>query len=354
MDVVRAEVIPYALPFREAYVTARGRLDRRELLLLRLADADGAVGWGETTSLSLRGGRALEAIAEELEEIGRLVVGLAGSKGWEIPWDGIGLSGFSAESRCAYATAATDLALRATGQAMSDSAAPIACNATLSAGPPGEVAQAASRWVERGFRTLKLKLGAGDDVAQVRAVREAVGPSVRLRIDANGAWSVGRAISILSELAGFDVELCEQPVATLEEMAEVRAATRVATAADESVATKRDAERAKELGACDIVTLKLAKVGGPAAAWSGGWQHPIYISSALDGPVGIAAAGHAALALQAKGQDAGIAHGLATQLLFADTIAAVGPEIRDGMLHLPAGPGLGVEIDAGALARRRL
>ena len=63
------------------------------------------------------------------------------------------------------------------------------CNATLVAGEPAEVAADAERWAERGFDTFKLKLGAGDDVAQVRAVREAVGPEARIRVDANGAWS---------------------------------------------------------------------------------------------------------------------------------------------------------------------
>ena len=81
---------------------------------------------------------------------------------------------------------------------------------------------------------------------------------------------------------------------------------------------------------------------------------PVYISSALEGPVGIAAAGRVAAAMAAAGTDAGIAHGLATQLLFAETIAARGPEVRDGALVLPEGPGLGVEIDDGALERFRL
>ena len=64
------------------------------------------------------------------------------------------------------------------------------CNATLVAAAPDEVAADAERWAARGFASFKLKLGAGDDVAQVRAVREALGPEARLRLDANGAWSV--------------------------------------------------------------------------------------------------------------------------------------------------------------------
>ncbi len=90
------------------------------------------------------------------------------------------------------------------------------------------------------------------------------------------------------------------------------------------------------------------------AAERGEWGMPVYVSSALEGPVGIAAAGRVAASMRAGGSDAGIAHGLATQLLFSESIAARGPAISDGMLVLPEGPGLGVEIDDDALERHRL
>src|SRR4051795_8053677 len=67
MRIASLEVIPYALPFREPYVTARGRLDRREMVLLRLRDEDGLVGLGEAVPLSLRGGAGLEQVVAELE-----------------------------------------------------------------------------------------------------------------------------------------------------------------------------------------------------------------------------------------------------------------------------------------------
>ena len=83
---------------------------------------------------------------------------------------------------------------------------------------------------------------------------------------------------------------------------------------------------------------------------------PAYISSALDGPVGIAAAAQVAQTLrEATGAERpGLAHGLATQRLFSSTIASVECELRDGMLYPPAGPGLGVEIDEAALAAHRI
>ena len=208
----------------------------------------------------------------------------------------------------------------------------------------------AERWAEEGFSTFKLKLGAGEDVAQVRAVREALGPEARIRVDANGAWDVETARGVLSELEPLDVELAEQPAATIEELGELAGSTSIPIAADESVESRADAERAAGAGACALAGIKLSKVGGPEEAIAIAEVLPSYLSSALDGPVGIAAAAQVAQTLR----EVDLAHGLATQRLFSSTVAAVECELKDGFLHPPAGPGLGVEIDEAALEAHRI
>jgi o-succinylbenzoate synthase len=345
------EVIPYALPFKEPYVTARGVLERREMVLLRLRDEDGVVGLGEAVPLSLRGGAGLTEVVRELE-------GFAESEKVE---------GLSAPARCAVATARMDLLGRRVGSGEGSEAEVVVCNATLVAGEASAVAADAQRWAADGFTTFKLKLGAesakaGDiggfsqtrDVEQVRAVREAVGDSARIRVDVNAVWGLEAAKRTLAELEPFEIELAEQPVATLEEMAELAASTSIPLAADESVANTDEAERAVALGACAYTGIKLSKVGGPEEALAVADVLPAYVSSALDGPVGIAAGAQVALSLAEHPERLELAHGLATQRLFAETIAAVECELRDGMLHLPPGPGLGVEIDEDALQAHRL
>lgn len=227
------------------------------------------------------------------------------------------------------------------------------CNATLVAGEPEAVAEDALAWAEQGFETFKLKLGAGDDIGQVRAVREALGPAALIRVDANAAWDLGTARRTLSELEQFGIELAEQPVATLKEMAALAAGTSIPLAADESVASRDEAERAAAAGACRFTGIKLSKVGGPVEALAIADLLPAYLSSALDGPVGVAAAARVAAAVDVA-DGPGLAHGLATQRLFATTIASVECELRDGALHLPPGPGLGIQIDEDALASHRL
>jgi o-succinylbenzoate synthase len=346
--IASLEAIPYALPFREPYVTARGRLDRREMVLLRIRSEDGLVGLGEAVPLSLRGGATLAQVAGELESLGELA---------ELAEDR--LPRLSPPARCAVLTALVDLRGRraaAEGGSAAGPGEPVRCNATLVAGEPQAVAEDALRWAAEGFATFKLKLGAGGDVAQVRAVREAVGPEPRVRVDANAAWNVGTAKRALGALEELDVELAEQPVTTLAELAEVAAATSIPIAGDESVESRVDAGRAVSLGACAIAGIKLSKVGGPEEAIAIAEVLPSYLSSALDGPVGIAAAAQVAQTLREQAGSGGVdlAHGLATQRLFASTVAAAECELRGGMLHPPEGPGLGVEIDERALDLHRL
>lgn len=350
--IASVEVIPYALPFRAPYVTARGSLDRREMVLLRLRSEDGLIGLGEAVPLSLRGGAPLSRVVGELELLGELSeldeAGLLG-----------GIGNLSAPSRCAALTALMDLRGRRTafdGHSRPGGSEPVPCNATLVAGDPAAVAADALAWAEEGFSTFKLKLGIGDDVGQVRAVREAVGPAARIRIDANAAWGLEEAKRTLGALEEFEVELAEQPVASEEEAIALAGATAIPIAADESVESRADAERLAALGACRLAGIKLSKVGGPEEAIGIAEVLPSYLSSALDGPVGIAAAAQVAqtLRLDSPAGAVELAHGLATQRLFADSVATSECELRDGLLHPPPGPGLGVEIDERALDLHRL
>jgi o-succinylbenzoate synthase len=359
MRIAAVDVVPYALPFTAPYVSARGRLERRELVMVRLRTSEGVEGVGETAALSLRGGPSLGEIERQIREVA--APRLVGIDLDEVPPARVSSisRAISREASAAIDTARLDLAAKLVDQPLwyllgATRAQPVPCNATLVAGNPGDVAADARRWAEGGFATFKLKVGVPGDVEQVGAVREAVGPEARIRVDANGVWSPEQAVERLAAMEPFAIELAEQPAADLEELALVRGRTAIPIAADESIASPDDARRAIELGSCQLATVKLAKVGGIGPARSIARTLPVYLSSALDGPVGVAAAAHLAQALPADGFAGALAHGLATQLLFAGTVASVECEVREGMLHLPEGPGLGVEVDERALARHRL
>jgi o-succinylbenzoate synthase len=368
MRIEQTELVPFALPFVRPYVTARGSLDRREMILVRLHTDEGLVGLGEAVPLPLRGGDDLARVERRLgRALRRLspadVSDFAGEEPLRAAIDTLvhAVAGrrMPPPAAAALEMALFDLAGKASGVPVwqllgADSAAPIRCNATLVAGSPDDVAASARAWESQGFGTFKLKLGIGDDLRQVAAVRQALGHAAAIRVDANGSWRRADAIAIVRELEPLEVELVEDPTSGLRDMAAVAAATEIPIVADESVATGKEASRAARAGACEVVTAKLAKTGGVGGV-AGIVKHlPVYLSSALDGPVGIAAAGHAAQAIYRDSPDPGLAHGLATQLLFADTVASRECELRGGALHLPEGPGLGVQIDESALERLRI
>jgi o-succinylbenzoate synthase len=352
MRIASVEVVPYALPFREPYVTAAGSLTRREMVLLRLRSEGGLVGLGEAVPLSLRGGATLTAVVAELERLGE-------RETLDEPSLREGVPALSAPARCAALTALLDLrGKRAAveGGGNTEPTPPVRCNATLTAGSPAAIVSSAESWAADGFTTFKLKLGAGDDVAHVRAVRETLGPRARIRVDANAAWDLETARRVLAEIEPYEIELAEQPVATIEEAADLASSTPIPLAADESVECRADAERVAASGAFALTGIKLSKVGGPEEAMEIAEVLPAYVTSALDGPVGIAAALQVAQSLGDLGRTAGesLAHGLATQRLFASTIAGVECRLEGDLLHLPEGPGLGIEIDEAALDAHRL
>jgi L-Ala-D/L-Glu epimerase len=352
MRLASVEVIPYALPFREPYVTARGQLEQREMVVLRLRSEEGQVGLGEAVPLSLRGGATLAQVVRELEEFANGEWRICSPMGNKSA-NPVGMARL-APARCAISTALFDLEGQVRGEHREPVAVP--CNATLVAGEPAAVAEDALRWAAEGYETFKLKLGAGDDVAQVTAVREALGPEAQIRVDANAAWDLETAKRVLPVLEPLGIQLIEQPVATIEEAAELAHATSIPLSGDESIETAEDAAAAATANAFSLTGVKLSKVGGLSPAMEVAEKLPAYASSALDGPVGIAMAARFAARIQdtpwpASGERA---HGLATQRLFASTIASVECELVGGTLRPPPGPGLGVEIDDDALDAHRL
>ena len=117
-----------------------------------------------------------------------------------------------------------------------------------------------------GFHAVKVKVRAPNDVDLVAAVRDAVGPDVAVRVDANGAFDVDTAVQLIERLARLGVELVEQPVASLEDLAALRRRVALPLAADECVRSIDDARQLHELQAADAIVLKVQPLGGVRAA----------------------------------------------------------------------------------------
>jgi O-succinylbenzoate synthase len=215
-------------------------------------------------------------------------------------------------------------------------------NATVPAVPAADVPAVLARFP--GCTTAKVKVAqAGqelrDDVDRVAAVRDALGPQGRLRVDANGAWSLSDARWAVAALSAFELEYVEQPCAGVDDLALLRVALAragvdVLIAADESIRKGEDPMRVVRAGAADVVVLKVAPLGGvrPALAIAAECGLPVVVSSALDTSVGIAAG----VALAGALPDLPYACGLATTSLMAADVVTPSRDGRGG--SLPVGP----------------
>ncbi|NYG06455.1 O-succinylbenzoate synthase [Phycicoccus badiiscoriae] len=230
--------------------------------------------------------------------------------------------------------------------------ADIPVNATVPAVSPDEVAGVLARFPGAG--TAKVKVAeAGqdleDDVDRVAAVRDAMGPGGRIRVDANGGWSVAEATDALRRLSAYGLEYAEQPCAQVSELRELRVALArngidVLVAADESIRKTEDPARVAREEAADVVVVKVAPLGGVERALEvvADCGLPAVVSSALDTSVGMAAG----VALAAALPDLPFACGLGTVALLEGDVCTDPLAPRAGVL--PVGR---VEPDEALLAR---
>jgi o-succinylbenzoate synthase len=172
-----------------------------------------------------------------------------------------------------------------------------------------------------GFPAVKVKVGRTDprdDLDLVAAVRDAVGPDVALRVDANGAWDFDTAATMVRRLAPYGLELVEQPVAALDDLARLRRRVEVPLAADECVRSVGDARCLASLQAADVVVLKVQPLGGVRAALrvAEAAGVPALVTSMRETSIGIAAG----LALAAALPELRYACGLAARMTGGDVV----------------------------------
>ncbi|SFC19660.1 muconate/chloromuconate family cycloisomerase [Streptomyces aidingensis] len=228
----------------------------------------------------------------------------------------------------------------------------------LSAVGVAEVAQEAAERIAEGHRALKLKMGAlplEEDLRRVARLIDKIGDGVDYLVDPNGAWDFRTAAAAVHELEAAGVGTVEQPLAR-SDLAGMAALGRRATAlrlmADESVCRPGDAIAAVAARACDAVSVKPGKAGGPlravrVAAVAAAAGLSCYGGTALETSIGTAAAAHVYACLP----ELPLGCELVGPLLLAGDLTTEPVRYRDGDLLVPAGPGLGVQVDWDQVAR---
>jgi muconate cycloisomerase len=227
---------------------------------------------------------------------------------------------------------------------------------------PEKAAGIATWAYEQGFRTMKVKVGidAKQDVDRVRAVREAVGPEVRLGVDANGAWKPRDAIEMIRRFSEFGIYFAEQPVppGDIAWLAQVRESIDVPVIADESLYTPQDALSLIRAGAADVFSVYVGKSGGighaaaiSAIAEAAGLS--MTLGSNLEMGIGTAAMLH--LAIATPGMVSGqFPCDIIGPFYYEDELLREPLDLRGGESRVPGRPGLGVELDDEKVNRYRV
>ncbi len=330
----------YRLGLVSQLSTAHGVVHQRRGILVSVSDGE-HVGWGEAAPMPGWSNSSLELVSASLA---------VAAANLDTDVDAT-LDALDAvpEARAGLAGALADLTARRRGLSLSrlldpDASASVAVNSLVTASDPAEAAGDARLALDSGIRTIKVKVAAESptlDLKRVAAVRDAVGPHVELRLDANGGWTVPLALEMLDALAPHHISFCEEPVSGIAAIAEVGAASAVPVGIDESARSVDDVAEALGTGTIDVVVVKPQAIGGPDVAMQAirlvreFGATPI-VTTMIDSAVGVAHALHVACA---SGVD--LAHGLATSALLRDDVADP-PPVVDGRMAVPTGPGIGV------------
>jgi len=274
IGVARAEVLQVGLPLLEPFVTSFGPTSSRHVVLIRLEDEAGHVGWGEAAPLDhpfylpdFVGGTfelvtrwALPmCLTADVRRPRQAATAMAPIRG-----NTFGRAGVEAAFWALHAERA-GCSLR---DLIGGEASRIPVGESIGIKPTiEEVVEEAGLRLREGYRRIKLKIAPGWDVEVVRETRRAVGPDVMLQVDANGGYVLSDA-DHLSELDAFDLACIEQPLAFDDLLGHVELQRMLSTPVclDESLRSPGHVRAALDLGACRNVNLKPGRVGGITAA----------------------------------------------------------------------------------------
>jgi L-alanine-DL-glutamate epimerase-like enolase superfamily enzyme len=357
------------IPLRKPYVFARGTMSSFESVIVEVATDNGLLGYGESTPLPLAG-RTAQALAHVIMQRIRPVV--VGAHPMDI--EALVNKAMQASSRDVDAVAGIDLALwdimgkqlalpvyRLIGGLCQEL---IPVDYTMSADSADAMAQKALDVHAEGFNGVVVKVlghDVGEDIARVKSVRRALPDSCTVRVDCNCCFSRDRALEFLKGIDGIGIELVEQPVAArdLEGMRKCREIG-IPIAADESLETEQDAVDLIREKACDLMNIKVPKVGGlllskRLAGMAAAAGLPVIVGGRTTLELSRCASRHFAASTWETGGRPHEGPGPASQDLVDDvtTVRTTKATVRQGKGNVPVecGPGLGLEISREKLSQ---
>lgn len=355
MSIAAVRTHRISAPLHTPFVTALRRATTVESLLVEVCDTDGRSGFGEAPQVWAVTGASIAGSQAAVEEmIGPRLTGRDADDLVARCRDVAGAVVGNEAAKAATDVALHDLAARRLGvplvRLLGGSRLSVPTDITISAGEPAALAASVKERVSEGFTVVKLKVGtdAAGDLARIRAVCEAAGHGVVVRLDANQGWTAREAVRIINQISaeGLLVELVEQPVkrADLDGMAYVTNHVDIPIMADETVFGVRDLTEVIRRRAADLVNVKLAKCGGLSVArtllaMAEAHDMGTCVGSMMETSVGIGAA-----AALVAAQSTTVVSDLDAAWWLAAPPVTGGPTYEGGTLVLSSSPGLGVHL----------
>ncbi|WP_299755130.1 mandelate racemase/muconate lactonizing enzyme family protein [uncultured Boseongicola sp.] len=366
MKITRITTTPLLVPYKKPYHWAKGIIRGAGVVLVEVHTDDGLVGIGECVATP-----SAPAIEAYLNVAGDICIGRS-------PFENTRLMGecyhalFQALGTCSaprysgQVLAGLEMALwdvmgKATGRAVHELLGGAVRDEIHYFGfPQGataqEVADEAREMAAAGCDVIYFKVGRGDalDLEIARLVRAAVGPDKRLRMDPNESWSPVRAARMLRKMSEFDIDMVEQPTnaESIAALAQVRDRSPIAIAADQLVFTPQDAYDVCREKAADMITLGLHETGGIAR-----FRKVAHIAEAAGIDICLHGLYETGITTTAANQVGATLPNLddgnqyMNHLLEWDIVKSPDLRLQEGRLPILRGPGLGIELDADALAR---
>lgn len=273
MKIVKIETGEICIPLVTPFKTALRTVENVNDIVVRITTDDGQTGYGEAPPTAVITGDTKDSINGAVREF--IAPGLLGMEIENL--DGIMHKIHTSIIKNTSAKAAVDMAVydlfakscnKPLYKVLGGRRSEVETDLTISINDIGQMVDDSLKAVDQGFRILKIKVGkeGRKDVERIKAIRQAVGADIRLRIDANQGWTAKEAVRIIRSLEdmGMEMDLVEQPVNAhdFEGMKFVTSQVHTPILADESVFSPEDAIRIIKEGAADLINIKLMKTGG--------------------------------------------------------------------------------------------
>jgi L-alanine-DL-glutamate epimerase-like enolase superfamily enzyme len=351
-SIVKIEIYKLDLPLHTPFRIATNFRTSANNIAVRIHSADGFYGIGEGSPAPYTAGEDQEISFVATQRLARLLIGRDSTQIEMLHRLMDASLVRNTTTKCAIDLALHDLFAKRLGvplyTLLGGANRPLETDMTIGIETPEVMVARAIEIQKKGFTTLKVKLGTNrlDDVARIRAIRQAVGSQMTIRLDANQGWDPVEAPRILDELAPFDIQYCEQPVRYWNEaaMRYLRQRSPIPIAADETLFDHRDALRLARAETCDLFNIKLAKSSGIHTALkinaiAEGAGISCMLGCMSESRLGLTAAAHVVSARP------NIVHADLDSCFFhADDPVEGGITYEGGVIHLPDTPGIGADF----------